>query len=218
MNVSNQLEVYVGTTVESGKLQYDFLRDLGMRKDDFVLEIGHGALHASRYVIDFLEEGHFSGIDPNDWLWLESSKKDDQLRRILDEKKPIFLQNLEFDAKELGIKFQFVLSHSVLSHAAHWQLPLFLLNASACLAPGGLILASLRLSEGNSYGSDGFQNSEDSMSEQWVYPGNSYFSKSSIQAESKKLGLSIQFREDFTKRLTDFRSSEFHDWVVFTKN
>lgn len=48
-----------------------------------------------------------------------------------------------------------MLSHSVLSHAAHWQLGEFLANVGVVLAPGGVILASLRLAERNAYGSAG---------------------------------------------------------------
>jgi hypothetical protein len=43
----------------------------------------------------------------------------------------------DFDASELGIEFDLVLSHSVLSRCAYWQLEIFLRNVGKVLAPGG---------------------------------------------------------------------------------
>ena len=46
-------------------------------------------------------------------------------KRLIAEKQPVFLQRTDFDASSLGRRFDFVISHSVLSHAAHWQCPQF---------------------------------------------------------------------------------------------
>jgi cyclopropane fatty-acyl-phospholipid synthase-like methyltransferase len=61
------------------------------------------------------------------------------------------------------MNFDYIFSHSILSHAAHWQLDQYLENSKRVLAPNGVMLASIRLAEGNSYGSGGSPNKSDSM-------------------------------------------------------
>lgn len=211
------VQVYVGSTVKSAKFQFDFLLDLGLTQSAKVLEIGCGALNASQHLIEFLQEERFVGIDPNPWLREYAQEKSPKLKEMVSLKKVIFLSNDKFDASELNTKFDFILSHSVLSHAAHFQLDHFLKNAGVVLTNHGKILASIRLAEGNVYGSTGTPNRLDSMDEEWVYPGVSYFTKATIEETANRHGLKVTYREDFTRRLTNYRKPEFHDWLVFEK-
>lgn len=127
---------FVGTDEVSGQLQFDLLQREGCRHDSWVLEIGCSNLHAGIPLIQFLEKGHYVGIDPNKWL-RQSTLKNRKVRELVKEKQARFLVRDDFDARKLGIKFDFVLSHSVLSHAAHWQLEQYLANAAKVLAPEG---------------------------------------------------------------------------------
>jgi hypothetical protein len=61
------------------------------------------------------------------------------------EKRPVFLSRTDFDASETGRRFDFVLSHSILSHAAHWQLPVFLAHVAAVLSSYGTAVVWLRM-------------------------------------------------------------------------
>lgn len=211
------VQVYVGSTVKSARFQFTFLQEIGLKKDSKVLEIGCGALHASRYLIDFLDPKHYVGIDPNPWLREYSVAKSKHLAELIDKKKPVFIDNSEFDASEFGIQFDYILSHSVLSHAAHTQLEQFLKNTSKVLAKEGKILASIRLAEGNHFGSEGTPNKKDSLDDEWVYPGVSYFTKETIEKTAGKFGLTVSYRDDFTRKLTSFRKPEFHDWIELSR-
>jgi cyclopropane fatty-acyl-phospholipid synthase-like methyltransferase len=104
-----------------------------------VLEIGCGCLHAGIPLIQYLEKGNYAGVDPNEWLRQKAMKKR-YVRQLVKNKQARFLSVEDFDASELGIKFDFVLSHSVLSHCAHWQLEQFLRNIAKVLTPQGRIL------------------------------------------------------------------------------
>lgn len=177
---------FVGTDQVSGQIQFELLQREGCKPGSKVLEIGCGNLHAGVPIIQFLEKGSYVGIDPNEWL-RQSRMKDPSVRKLVGDKQARFLSRDDFDASSLQMKFDFVLSHSVLSHCAHWQLEQYLQNASKVLAPGGRIVASIRLAEGNAYGSTGSPDKRDSMSETWQYPGVSWFELATV----KKLPVSI---------------------------
>jgi cyclopropane fatty-acyl-phospholipid synthase-like methyltransferase len=207
---------FVGTDAVSGKLQFELLRREGLAKDSYVLEIGCGALSAGAHLIDYLDDARYVGIEPNRWL-IEAAFENAELRQAAQSKSAQFLHVLDFDASGLGMKFDFVLSHSVLSHAAHHQLEQFLRNAAKVLAPAGVIVASIRLAEGNPFGSPGAPNRDDSRDAEWVYPGVSWFKRSTLEAAAEKLQLKATYRADYTEYYTRTRPLECHDWFVFTR-
>ena len=119
--------------------------------------------------------------------------RDQRVRSLVVNKGARFLTRDDFDASSLGVKFDFVFAHSVLSHAAYWQLEAFLRNTSKVLLPEGKILASLCLAEGNAYGNPGTSNKQDSMDDTWQYPGNSWFKLTTVETTAAKLGLTATY-------------------------
>ena len=180
-----------------------------------MLEIGCGNLHAGILLIQYLEKGSYVGVDPNKWL-RQTAMKNRRVRQLVKEKQARFLGVDDFDASELGIKFDFALSHSVLSHCAHWQLEIFLRNLGRVLAPGGRILASIRLAEGNAHGSSGTPDKEDSRDENWQYPGVSWFKLSTVAKTTEEQGLTAVHVPEYTEFYTKTRPNEYHDWLVFS--
>ena len=205
---------YVGTDEISGQLQFELLKRQGCRPNSKVLEVGCGRLHAGIPLMQYLDKGNYVGVDPNEWL-RQTAIKNRHVRQIVEQKQPRFLSVDDFDASELGIKFDFVLSHSVLSHCAHWQLEAFLRNVGKVLAPGGRILASIDLAEGNAYGSRGTPDKEDSMHQEWQYPGVSFFKLSTVVKTADMLGLRAVHIPEYTEFYTKTRPKECHDWVLF---
>lgn len=205
---------YTSTDPVSGRRQADLLFSAGCRPDSHVLEIGCGCLSAGMHLIERLEPGHYVGIDPNEWL-REAALRRSEIRTLVGAKQPVFLSNYEFDASATGRKFDFVLSHSILSHAAHHQLPLFLKNVGAVLSEPGQIFASLYLAEGNPHGNVGTKDRQDSMDTEWVYPGVSFFTHDTIQREAAKAGLTAVHRPDLTEWFVKVRPGELHDWFQF---
>jgi len=208
---------YVKTDETSGQLQFELLKKEGCQPSSRVLEVGCGCLHAGAHLMRYLDRGGFVGIDPNSWLINDAIKKHPDIQKLVEEKQPQFLYRTDFDASSLNRTFDYVLSHSVLSHAAHWQLEQYLVNTSKVLTPGGRIVASIRLAEGNAFGSKGSPNQEDSMDEEWVYPGVSYFKLTTVIATAKRLGLSARHAPEYTAYYTKTRPNEFHDWIVFAR-
>lgn len=85
-----------------GELQLSLLRMNGLEARHDVLEIGCGALVAARRIIGFLDPGRYVGIEPNVWLIGAAIASGDQVRELLNEKKPTFLVNEDFDATVCG--------------------------------------------------------------------------------------------------------------------
>src|SRR5262249_23702341 len=159
-------------------------------------------------LIQYLDGGKYFGIDPNPWL-REAAIKHRRVGRLILQKRPVFLSNQAFDARELGMTFDYIFSHSVLSHAAHSQLIQFLENTSKVLAQNGEILSSVRLAEGNPWGSAGSPDKQDSMDVEWVYPGVSWFKRTTIEKEASHLGLRTTFKPEYTKLYVARRPGEF---------
>lgn len=208
---------YVGTDEVSGQLQLELLKREGCVPASRVLEVGCGCLHLGALLMQYLDPGHYVGIDPNEWLREKVMRKKPHVRRLVEERKARFLTVEDFDASALGVQFDFVFSHSVLSHCAHRQLGQFLQNSLKVLAPGGRILSSIRLAEGNAYGCAGSPDKQDSMDEQWVYPGVSWFKLSTATRVAGELGLATRYVPEYTEFYTKTRPYEKHDWLVFRR-
>lgn len=207
---------YVATDEVSGQIQFDILKREGLTPQSTLLEIGCGCLNAGVRFIQFLDRGNYVGVDPNPWL-REAAIKKSEVCRLLKAKRPTFLSNEHFDASELGRKFDFIFSHSILSHAAHHQLDEYLKNTAAMLTNDGISLASIRLAEGNKWGSDGSPHGKDTMDDDWVYPGVSFFTVPTIKSTANRYDFSAEIKPELTEFYVARRPAECHDWVLFRR-
>ncbi len=207
---------YVDTDEVSGQLQFEILKRHGCVPSSRVLEVGCGCLHAGRQLIGYLDADHYVGIDPNAWL-VQTALGEPHVAQLVTEKRARFLHVDTFDASSLGVAFDYVLSHSVLSHCAHCQLDQFLTGVEKVLAPGGRILASIYLAEGNAFGSAPAPNQEDSMDEEWQYPGISRFKLATVEAAAGRHGLRALTVPEYTAFIVATRPRECHDWMVFER-
>lgn len=206
---------YVGNShPENGLMQLELLLREGLQKDNYVLEIGCGALVAGIPIMSFLEKNHYLGIDPNKWL-IDSSLLIEENQKIINDKQPSFLYNEHFDASNTGIYFNYVISHSIISHAPLWQLRLFLQNCSKVLKDGGKVIFSLRLTEPNEF--DGLGIKEESTTSEWQYPGNTFFHKETVIAEASLWFKKVEHRPLYTKLIMSTDKAAIHDWFVLTK-
>ncbi len=205
---------FVKTDELSGQTQFELLKLDGCLPTSNVLEHGCGCLHLGVPLMHYLGSGQYAGIDPNGWLRAKAMKNP-ATAALVKQKQPKFLSRDDFDARELGMKFDFIYSHSVLSHAAHWQLEQYIANSAAVLNPGGHIVSSIRLADGNAFGSAGNPGG-DSMDENWVYPGVSWFTLQTVQRMAAEHGLVAERKPEYTQFLTSKKPKEFHDWVVLS--
>lgn len=204
-------QAYVGNANEhyfmAGICQLELLKRNGLKPHHNVLEIGCGALVLGRPLIQHLDPDRHVGIEPNTWLVDAARGHFPDMGDLFSDKKPIFLDRTDFDASETGRKFDFVMSHSVLSHAPHWQLPIFFEKVSKILGPYGVVVASLRMFDPNG------KLMGDSLHEEWQYPGASYFAIETIQREARKVGLEAEHIPEYRALFTRYTPSNIHDWI-----
>jgi len=79
---------------------------------------------------------------------LISSLEASENLKTVRQKLPVFLHNYNFDASSFGLSFDYIIAHSIMSHAAEWQrTPYVLENCSKALKPGGKVIFSMYLTE-----------------------------------------------------------------------
>lgn len=200
---------YVATTPQSGADQLALLREIGLTPSRYFLEYGCGALHLAQHLIRFLDVGTYHGVDPNDWLRVAAVEADPELLQVVYDRQATFSTRDDFGVdlpvagNQMGL-FDYVYAHSVLSHAAAWQLSQFFERAAALLTAEGRIVASYRLGP------------YDSDAPRWVYPGVTYFTKATIEQAAGDAGLDVTFPALMRAWHVERQPSEVHDWLIAT--
>lgn len=217
-------ESFTGTQPEDGQAHFDVLLAEGLDQFSTVLEIGCGMLHAGIPLIEFLEPNGYCGIDPNEWL-RETTLRHFGYQDLFAARGPRFSSRYDFDGSEFGVQFDYVFSHSVLSHASVSQFGEYLRNTKKVLAPGGKIVTSFFLAERGSgpvLGERRTPDGLDSGETEWVYPGRSYFTWTTVQREAQEAGLSVTLKPEYTQLVqnaslkTHPAPGHCHDWLVLT--
>lgn len=124
-----------------GKLQRDFLVAQGLRPEHTLLDVGCGALRGGVHFVDYLQHGHYYGIDINQSL-LESGHQH-ELTEALRVKLPH--ENLRaterFEA-DFGVRFDYAIAQSVFTHISLNHVRLCLYRVAKVMAPGGRFYAT----------------------------------------------------------------------------
>jgi cyclopropane fatty-acyl-phospholipid synthase-like methyltransferase len=205
---------YVSTIPEEGWSQLELLLRLGCKPHHRVLEIGCGALVAGFPIMQYLDSGNYTGVDPNGWL-AEASQRLPEVAAVVAAKRPRFVVTENFRS---GVteQFDFIVSHSVLSHASNDQLTDFLEAAAEQLTLRGVLAASIRLAEGNRYGSSGSAKHGADFQE-WQYPGVSWFRRADVIERARRAGLAAREDPELTKIILEGNPRAVHDWIQATR-
>ncbi len=121
--------------------QFNLLTRLGLREEDYLLDIGCGPLRAGRLFIPYLLPGRYFGIEP---------RRDDVLHGIETElgqdlvrlRRPTFDYGSDLGFSRFGQQFDFLLANSVFSHAPVHAIRSGLREAAKVMRPDALFLAS----------------------------------------------------------------------------
>lgn len=207
---------FTGSDAVSGKIQLELLQREGLKPYSRVLDVGCGALHAGFEIIQYVDVAHYVGIEPNTWLVDVAFSERPGVRAVATAKGAEFMNVSDFDSLYVSY-FDFALAHSILSHCADWQLEQFLQNVGAALVPGGKIVASIRLAQGNTFGSTGTPDGEGTHEKAWEYPGVSWFKLSEVVETARRLGFQTEHKPEYGAYYASIRPYEHHDWLIFTK-
>jgi SAM-dependent methyltransferase len=167
-----------------GRLQFDYLAEHGLRPRDRMLEIGCGNLRAGRLFIDYLEPGHYYGIDISPDILVEARRT--LVRYGLQEKVPYLAiaGDLTLDFLPSGW-FTVVHAHSVFSHSPLPVIDECLAHVGRVLAPGGFFDFTFDRTEGT---------------EHHVLREDFYYRTGTLTGLAGKYGLTARFMEDWERR------------------
>jgi cyclopropane fatty-acyl-phospholipid synthase-like methyltransferase len=119
----------------------------GLRERHKLLEIGAGSLRAGRFLIAYLDAGHYLGVEPDE----ESIRLGTEFElglEMAERKKPRFMGRDDFAFHEFGQTFDYALSYSVFTHVPPPQVPIIFENAAKCFHNDSIMLATAVFADG----------------------------------------------------------------------
>ena len=185
-----------------GGTQFSLLLALGLREEDHVVDLGCGSLRAGRFLIQYLLPNHYTGIEPNTWLWREAMKHEIGAD-IFDLKKPRMLIDNDFLMSGVAENSaDFVVAQSIYSHTGLDLFETSLRAVSRCLAQSGQFLFTLfrPLNVANSAIQDGAKQNG------WFYPECVTYAPDTTKRIFEDTGLHVQQLNWFHPRQCWFRA------------
>ncbi|MBO0809649.1 MAG: class I SAM-dependent methyltransferase [Actinobacteria bacterium] len=167
--------------LELGQLQFDYLVSHGLQPGDRMLEIGCGNLRAGRLFIDYLEPGHYYGIDisPDILVAAQQTIAEYGLQGKLPHLSVVGDLRLEFLPAD---RFTVVHAHSVFSHS-----PIEVIDE--CLAHVGRVMTRDGIFDFTFDRTDG--------TEHQVLREDFYYRTETLTGLAAKHGLDAQFMADW---------------------
>jgi SAM-dependent methyltransferase len=164
-----------------GRMQFDYLVRHGLKPEHRMLEIGCGNLRAGRLFIDYLESGHYYGIDISPDILIAA--QDTLVREGLQAKLPhlTLTDDLTF-AFLPDAHFDVVHAHSVFSHSPPPVIEECFAHVGRVLAPGGFFDFTFDRTEGR---------------EHQVLHEDFYYRTETLVELAAKHGLSARFMDDW---------------------
>lgn len=123
-----------------GTLQFEFLVAQGLKPHHYFLDVGCGCLRGGVRFINYLDPGHYYGIDISDEILAMAHKE--LARHKLEAKQPVLRRTDTFDFSMLGRKFDFAIAQSVFTHLPLNDITRCVMNMDQVLAPGGRFYAT----------------------------------------------------------------------------
>jgi|RhiMetdeSRZDD1v2_1073273.scaffolds.fasta_scaffold48987_2 SAM-dependent methyltransferase len=130
-----------GAWPKHGRRQLDFMITHGLKPEHTLLDIGCGCFRAGRHFVDYLEPGHYYGIDANRSLMqvgYDLELGEEQRARL-----PVgnLRANDRFDG-DFGVQVDFALAQSVFTHVSLNHIRLCLYRTARVVRPGGSFFAT----------------------------------------------------------------------------
>ncbi|GAF93721.1 unnamed protein product, partial [marine sediment metagenome] len=151
-----------------------------------ILDIGCGALNLGRVLIPLLNKGCYYGIEPNTWL-LKFAFEKELGRDIIPIKTPKFSDNTNFDLDVFDTKFNFIIAHSIFTHAPISNIKKCLSEVKKALEKDGIFFFTFIMTE------------EDFCVEYWVYPGVQGYTEGTMEKMVEDAGLTFSIYPDSTQ-------------------
>lgn len=127
------------------RFQIEFLRAQGLEPSHHLLDVGCGTLRGGVALIDYLDEGHYTGVEVRPEA-LEEGRRE-LAESGLEGKSPRLVQSDDLGSLSLGRQFDYVWAFSVLIHMADEILEACFGFVAEHLGPDGVFLANVNVGE-----------------------------------------------------------------------
>jgi SAM-dependent methyltransferase len=117
------------------------LLECGILPHHNLLDFGCGALRLGWWLIRFMDEGRYFGIEPNT-KWLDAGKQITVGEELLNRKKPRFNNNAEHRLDVFDVKFDAAVARSVLTHLNPGAMRILFQQFAQNCSPNGFFLVS----------------------------------------------------------------------------
>jgi len=162
-----------------GAHQLSLLVLMGMRDHHTLLDIGCGSFRGGRFLMMYLERGHYFGIEPEAWL-VDAGIKFEVTQGLLDLKEPCIYLNADADFSWFKLEFDYLLAHSILFHAdLNWIRKCFQ-EVKKVMKPDGMFLANVKFS------------SADDVGVEWNYPTDRKYKRETLEKIINDAGLRME--------------------------
>jgi SAM-dependent methyltransferase len=159
-----------------GATQFNLLTLAGLREHHSMLDIGCGSLRAGRLFITYLQPERYFGIEPEEWL-MKRGITEEVGHDVIDLKRPRFATNDNFDLGIFDSTFDYLLAHSVFTHAPANQVLSCLRSAAAVTHDRSLFFATFHLG------------TSDYRGDEWSYPELVPYTTTFIRRGAAEAGL-----------------------------
>jgi cyclopropane fatty-acyl-phospholipid synthase-like methyltransferase len=156
-----QYRAYVGPPEDNdlvAAMAYKLLTTLGLRQHHSQLDIGCGSLRIGRFLIPYLNQGKYFGVEPNEWLVDEGIQRELGETLVQIKRPTFFLSDSPEIVTQGKVSFDFAVAQSIFSHCGLDLIKGWLSAISHSLTEDGALLATF------------LPGKEDSPREGWVYP------------------------------------------------
>ena len=132
-----------GLWEEAGRWQFDLLLGLGLQPADRLLDLGCGCLRGGIHFVNWLDPGHYFGIDCNQSL-LDAGLELELPRAGLADRlsREHLLRSDDYEASAFGVVFDWVLAQSLWSHLPWEEVRRSLQRIAPTVRPGGRLIAT----------------------------------------------------------------------------
>jgi SAM-dependent methyltransferase len=128
---------YLTQWSEFADWQMKVLKEQGLKPEHRLLDLGCGALRLASLAIPYLKPGNYFGIDPNAPM-LELGRR--ILARIGVDVPTNLLQSGDFDFDHFGVKFEYTMAQSVITHFSPRQIKQCIRALVPVMQPGGKLI------------------------------------------------------------------------------
>lgn len=156
-----------------GKIVFNLLLKYGLKPEHKLLDIGCGSLRVGKFIINYLNQSNYYGIDANNWLIVEALENEN----INLNKYPILTCVRNFDLDN-NIKYNYILCNSVFIHACKKEIEKVFSQLNDILEDEGFFIFNY------------IEGKKDNEAKEWTYPSHICYTKKYIEGLLKKYNLS----------------------------